>query len=123
MASPRQNGLLSTVTRVRVLILFGLGLVALAGPGLWPEAAAAATTAQRGYVLVDTAGATTGFGEAAAAGSLAGVPLASPIVDGVNTPSGRGHILVAADGGVFAFGDAPYLGSMVGTPLNGPIVS
>lgn len=53
-------------------------------------------------------------------GSMAGKPLAAPVVDMVET--GFGYLLAAADGGVFAFGNAPFLGSMAGKPLAAPIV-
>ena len=96
-------------------------LLALAGAGGAASGPAAAAGATNGYVLVDTAGIATGFGDAVAAGSLSS-SLNAPIVDGDMTPTGAGHVLVGADGGVFAFGDAPYFGGLVGTPLNAPIV-
>lgn len=62
-------------------------------------------------------------------GSLAGVPLAAPIVAMVgfypwDTPGGRaaGYWLVGADGGVFSFGAAPFYGSAGGLDLVAPIV-
>ena len=120
------------MTRPRALLVLGfgmlvglLGLTSLGSPASAPQLGRmvhAAATAQRGYVLVDTAGVTWGFGGAAAAGSLSGTPLAAPVVDAASTPTGLGHVMVASDGGVFAFGDAPFLGSMGGTRLNAPIV-
>ncbi|HVF75256.1 MAG TPA: Ig-like domain-containing protein [Acidimicrobiales bacterium] len=113
-------------TRVRAVLVLAFGmLVALAGlgsPATAAEGTVQASAAQRGYVLVDNAGVTTGFGDAAAAGSLSGAKLRAPIVDAESTPTGLGHVMAASDGGVFTFGDAPFFGSLAGTKLNAPIV-
>ena len=61
------------------------------------------------------------FGDAVARGSLAGRPLAAPIVGIAADPDGQGYWLAAADGGVFAF-DAPFRGSLGGRALNQPVV-
>jgi len=62
------------------------------------------------------------YGDAASAGSFAGMTLAAPAVAMAPTPSAEGYWVAAADGGVFAFGDAVYLGGMGGAPLFAPIV-
>jgi VCBS repeat-containing protein len=81
-----------------------------------------ASAASAGYLLADSAGVITAFGDATARGGLEGATLGAPIVDGDMTPTGAGYVLVGADGGVFSFGDAPNVGSMGGTRLNSPIV-
>jgi hypothetical protein len=43
-------------------------------------------------------------------GSLAGQPLAAPIIDADVSPTGRGFILSAEDGGIFTVGDAVFHG-------------
>ncbi len=55
-------------------------------------------------------------------GSVAGRPLAAPVVAMAGTPTGGGYWLVAGDGGIFAFGDARFHGSTGGRRLNSPIV-
>jgi MBG domain (YGX type) len=55
-------------------------------------------------------------------GSMAGQPLAAPVVGAAYTPLHDGYWLVAADGGIFAFGSARFAGSMGSKPLNRPIV-
>ena len=82
----------------------------------------AATPSGDGYWLVDSDGTVTAYGGATLYGSMAGLPLASPITQIVSAPDGGGYWLVAGDGGVFAFGDARFLGSMGGHPLNAPVV-
>jgi hypothetical protein len=62
------------------------------------------------------------MGDAADLGSLAGVPLARPIVGITPTPSDDGYWLVASDGGIFTFGDAGFYGSTGGVRLNQPII-
>ena len=84
-----------------------VGVAGTAGTGSWLAAADGAVFAQ---------------GDAPFLGSLAGQPLARPIVGIAATPSGRGYWLVARDGGIFAFGDARFFGSTGGIKLNQPIV-
>ena len=83
----------------------------------------AATPSGRGYWLVAADGGVTAHGDAVSYGSMAGMPLASPVNHVVATADGKGYWLVAADGGVFAFGDAGYFGSMGGHQLNEPVVA
>jgi len=61
------------------------------------------------------------FGDAQAAGDLAGRRLGGPIASLAATPSGKGYWMLGADGGVFAFGDAAFLGAPTGR-LRGPAV-
>ncbi|MDQ1568153.1 MAG: hypothetical protein QOF96_3033 [Actinomycetota bacterium] len=86
-----------------------------------PERATASGTA--GYWLVGIDGGVFNYGEAPFYGSTGSVPLNSPIVGFVPTPSAGGYWMVAGDGGIFAFGDASFFGSMGGKPLNRPIAA
>jgi GH25 family lysozyme M1 (1,4-beta-N-acetylmuramidase) len=74
-----------------------------------------------GYSLIASDGGVYSY-QAFYAGSLAGKPLAAPIVGGCYTPTGNGYWLVGADGGVFAFGDAVFKGGMAGKHLAQPVV-
>ena len=56
-------------------------------------------------------------------GSLAGKPLAQPVVGAAPSPDGVGYWLAAGDGGVFSFGDARFFGSTGAMRLNRPIVA
>ena len=84
-----------------------------------PRAATASGTA--GYWLAGVDGGVFNYGQAPFFGSAGTVPLNSPIVGFVPTPSAAGYWMVAGDGGIFAFGDAAFHGSMGGQPLNKPI--
>jgi len=75
-----------------------------------------------GYRLTGADGSVYAFGNAGNFGSLAGVPLAKPVVGSASTPSGNGYWLVASDGGIFSFGDARFFGSTGGIRLDKPIV-
>ncbi|HEV7688826.1 MAG TPA: hypothetical protein VGQ80_19785, partial [Acidimicrobiia bacterium] len=86
-----------------------------------PERATASGTA--GYWLVGVDGGVFNYGEAPFYGSTGSVPLNSPIVGFVPTPSAGGYWMVAGDGGIFAFGDGSFFGSMGGKPLNRPIAA
>jgi len=55
-------------------------------------------------------------------GSMAGKPLARPVVGIAATPDAKGYWLVASDGGIFTFGDAVFYGSTGAIRLNQPIV-
>ena len=74
---------------------------------------------ETGYYLVAGDGGVFAFGNAPFYGSMAGHPLASPIVGMAGTPGGTGYYLVAADGGVFAFGSSLFYGSASGQGLLG----
>ncbi|MDQ1514348.1 MAG: hypothetical protein QOE80_178 [Actinomycetota bacterium] len=86
-----------------------------------PERATASGSA--GYWLVGIDGGVFNYGEAPFYGSAGSVPLNSPIVGFVPTPSAGGYWMVAGDGGIFAFGDASFFGSMGGKSLNRPIAA
>jgi ribosomal protein L24E len=90
-------------------------------PGSGPITWSFHTDAQ-GWWTVRPDGSVRAHGGAGYYGSLAGKPLAQPIVGMAATPSGKGYWLVARDGGVFSFGDAAFLGSTGAIRLNQPIV-
>jgi SpoIID/LytB domain protein len=74
-----------------------------------------------GYWVAAADGTIFAFGDAPHLGSMAGQPLAEPMVGVAATPSGNGYWTVATDGGIFTFGDAPFYGSMGGQPLARPV--
>jgi hypothetical protein len=76
----------------------------------------------KGYWEVYSDGGVFAFGSARFLGSMAGHPLAAPIVGMTVSTSGKGYLLAASDGGVFAFGDYRFAGSM-GGQVHRPIVS
>lgn len=93
----------------------------------------APTSEQHGYWLVGSDGGVFSFGSAQFYGSVAALPLQSPVIGLAPTAGRGGYWLVASDGGVFAFGDAGFYGSIpsqglspVDSPtlprLNAPIV-
>jgi len=92
-----------------------VGSLVLRAPG---RATASGTS---GYWMAAADGGVFNYGEAPFYGSAGSVPLHSPIVGFVPTPTAAGYWMVAGDGGIFAFGDAAFLGSMGGKPLNRPI--
>jgi cell wall-associated NlpC family hydrolase len=73
------------------------------------------------FWLADAQGAVWNFGNAAALGSAAGVPL-HPIVSITATGDRKGYWLLASDGGIFSYGDASFYGSTGAIVLNQPIV-
>lgn len=81
------------------------------------------TPSGRGYYMAGPDGGVFAEGDAAFHGSMAGRPLAAPVVGIAVTAANDGYWLVASDGGVFAFGNAPFFGSMGGRPLVAPIVA
>lgn len=74
-----------------------------------------------GYWLCSTDGSVEPFGESAFHGSMAGRPLAAPMVDMAADPLGRGYWLLGGDGGVFSF-NVQFFGSTGGLPLRSPVV-
>ncbi len=74
------------------------------------------------YWLADAQGAVWDFGNAAALGSAANLPLNHPIVAIRSTNDDQGYWLVASDGGLFSYGDAQFYGSTGSIALNKPIV-
>jgi polyvinyl alcohol dehydrogenase (cytochrome) len=100
------------------------GITAFAGPPGVPPHAPSACVNQKshaGYWVASSDGNVFPFGGAPSCGSLAGTPLAQPIV-GMAGRRTHGYWLVARDGGMFSFGDARFHGSMGGKPLNRPMV-
>jgi hypothetical protein len=100
------------------------GVVAVAGPGGVPPHAPGTCKPQSdhtGYWVAGSDGNVFPFGSAPYCGSLAGVPLAQPIV-GMAGRTTAGYWLVARDGGIFSFGTATFHGSTGGKRLNQPIV-
>ena len=87
-----------------------------------PITASVSTPDGKGYWQATPDGQVRGFGDAAWAGEMSGLPLNRPIVGLASTPDGEGYWLVASDGGIFAFGDANFYGSTGAKPLNQPIV-
>jgi hypothetical protein len=81
------------------------------------------TSTAHGYWIFTNRGRVIALGAATHKGDMSGVPLNSPVLDSVATPSGQGYWMVASDGGIFAFGDAKFSGSMGSTPLNKPVIS
>jgi hypothetical protein len=82
----------------------------------------AAAAGDRGYWVASSDGSVKALGSATDYGSMAGQPLAFPVVQIVSTPDGHGYWLVGSDGGVFSFGDATFFGSTGAIRLNAPIV-
>jgi hypothetical protein len=85
--------------------------------GLNAELVGVATTIDSGHNgggiwLAGADGGVFAYGDAPFDGSMAGRPLALPVVGIVSDPVASGYWLVAADGGVFAFGAAGFHGSM-----------
>jgi Beta-lactamase enzyme family len=99
------------------VLVFGLGVVAVAQPGR-PAPPSGAAQAQ----ATSFGGDVFNYGAAPNVGSLAGRQLDAPIVGVAATPDGGGFWLVASDGGIFSFGDAHFFGSTGGIRLNQPIV-
>lgn len=75
-----------------------------------------------GYWLCTEDGSVEPFGEAGFFGSMAGIPLASAVVDMAVHPDGGGYWLLGGDGGVFAFGDVGFFGSTGDIRLRQPVV-
>jgi hypothetical protein len=82
----------------------------------------AATPDGRGYWLVAADGGVFAFGDAAFAGSAAGLTGTGTAVGLEATPDGAGYWVADSNGGLFAFGDAVYFGSAGGMALRDPVV-
>ena len=82
----------------------------------------AAAAGGRGYWVARSDGSVKVLGSAPGLGSMAGQPLAFPVVQIASTADGHGYWLVGSDGGVFSFGDATFFGSTGAIHLNAPIV-
>jgi hypothetical protein len=80
------------------------------------------TLSSDGYWLLASDGGVFTFGDAHFYGSAGALPLRSPIIQMVATPSGNGYWLLASDGGVFAFGDAHFYGSAGALRLRAPVI-
>lgn len=70
---------------------------------------------QGGYAVVGGDGGVFNY-DSTFYGSLGGIALGSPIIDGTWTPSGAGYWLLGADGAVFGFGDGIYKGGFNALP-------
>jgi hypothetical protein len=103
------------------------GAVAIAGTGndsAWGRLDIGASLALGtvGFRVTTTLGEVGAYGDATYLGSMAGVPLARPVVGIASTRTGNGYWLVAGDGGIFSFGDAQFYGSTGNLKLNKPVV-
>lgn len=101
-------------------------------PSFGHEISCRVISGARGYRVASAAGSVIGFGVAPNCGSLAGLPVTSPVVGIASVPGGDGYWMATADGGVYAFGTAHLypgknglfaLGSLAGQPLPGQIVA
>jgi hypothetical protein len=74
----------------------------------------ATTPDGQGYLIAQSDGAVSRFGDALFVGSAltSGIVPNAPVVGIDATQDGKGYWLVGADGGVFGFGDATYFGSL-----------
>jgi hypothetical protein len=75
-----------------------------------------------GYLLSNSAGTVSGFGDAAGFSSVPPAQIGSPAVGMVETADGAGHWLATAKGAVFVSGDAHLHGSAADLHLNASIV-
>ncbi|MBU2665852.1 M15 family metallopeptidase [Actinoplanes bogorensis] len=121
------------MSRSRILLAAGtvataltaVAITATAGHALGgPDAGTAIVAAPggTGYAIVSGTGGQYNYGSSVFTGSMAGQPLAAPMVDAATRPGSGGLWMAGADGGVFAFG-APFYGSMGNKPLSKPIVA
>ena len=111
------------LTRILVALVLSIpsgAILKMEGSLAAESAAAVGGESDGGYLLVASDGAVYDFG-AGSHGSMAGKPLAHPIVGLAATPTGDGYWMVASDGGIFSFGDAEFHGSTGNLVLNKPI--
>ncbi len=105
------------------LVTLGVGLTSTAGASTSAESVHSSSgIPSDNFWLADAQGAVWNFGDAAALGSAAGLPLNHPIVTITATKDAQGYWLLASDGGIFSYGDAPFYGSTGSLALNKPIV-
>ena len=83
---------------------------------------AAPAGSDQGYWVVSSSGSVYPFGQAADYGSMAGHPLAAPVIGMAPTSDSKGYWLVAGDGGIFNFGDARFHGSTGNLHLVKPVI-
>jgi hypothetical protein len=76
-----------------------------------------------GYGVISATGGQYNYGASRFSGSLAGSPLAAPVVDAASVPGRDAVWMAGADGGVFALGGAAFYGSLSGKPLNQPVTA
>src|SRR5207245_1653869 len=77
-----------------------------------------ATPTGQGYWIAAADGTVVAKGDAVAAGSLAGLTLAHPILGMGVTPTGKGYWLASSGGQIFTFGDAQFYGDTSGFSTN-----
>lgn len=85
--------------------------------------AIASSPTGKGYLVANSAGAVSRFGDARSAGDLANQSLPAPIVAIAVDDHDGGYWLVSSDGRVYNFGGAPFRGDLKASPPTHPIVA
>jgi hypothetical protein len=116
----RRAGVISMLI-VALTLVTPQAALALAGA----DAGTAITAAPNGYgyAIISAAGGQYNYGASKFSGSLAGSPLAAPVIDAASVPGSDAIWMAGADGGVFALGGAPFHGSLSGRPLSQPVTA